>query len=73
MDFASLAARLKEGEGRAADTDRAAREALQRCAQTDAQLQSTEVCSLFLLCHLLVRTNLPMQSSSLDSTWATSG
>ena len=42
-DFSGLAARLRDGEGRAADTDRAAREALQRCAQAEAQLHSTEV------------------------------
>ena len=44
-DFSSLAERVREGEGRAAETDRAAREALHRCAQTEAQLQSTEVCT----------------------------
>ena len=44
VDFAGLAARLRDDEGRAAETDRAAREALHRCAQTEAQLQSTEVC-----------------------------
>lgn len=44
IDFAGLAARLRDGEGRAAETDRAAREALHRCGQTEAQLQSSEVC-----------------------------
>ena len=48
-DFSSLAERVREGEGRAAETDRAAREALHRCAQTEAQLQSTEVCTC---CHV---------------------
>ena len=50
VDFAGLAARLRDGEGRAAETDRAAREALHQCAQTEAQLQSTEVCWRFLCC-----------------------
>ena len=50
VDFAGLAARLRDGEGRAAETDRAAREGLHRCAQTEAQLQSTEVCWHFLCC-----------------------
>lgn len=49
-DFSSLAGRLREGEGRASDTDRAAREALQRFAQTEAQLRSTEV--VMCSCHV---------------------
>ena len=48
-DFGSLAERLRDGEGRAADTDRAARDALHRCAHAEAQLQSTEVSSNALL------------------------
>ena len=42
-DFSSLAERVREGDVRAAETDKAAREALHRCAQAEAQLQSTEV------------------------------
>ena len=45
-EFRSLAERLRDGEGRAADTDRAARDALQRCVHAEAQLQSTEVSTM---------------------------
>lgn len=42
-DFSSLAERLRDGEGQRADWDRAARDALTRSAQAEAQLQTTEV------------------------------
>ena len=63
-DFGGLAARLREGEGRAADTDRAAREALHRCAQTEAQLHSAEV---WHRCPTLTRPNTTFVSATVQT------